>query len=143
MRLLREAFRYQDPPQRKPFVRDVTSWITRRPDRLRNEDAQQLNGVLARAPALATTAEHVRAFTGRMNDCRGRELKDWIARVQNDQVPALRSFANGLLQDLDAVVASLTQRYSSGAVEATTTNSKCSSARCSAAPASSSWAAPG
>ncbi|TYC66746.1 transposase [Streptomyces sp. CB01881] len=31
--------------------------------------------------------------------------------------PALRGFATGLLQDLDAVVASLTLHYSSGAVE--------------------------
>ncbi|MFD8755671.1 transposase [Kitasatospora sp. NPDC059577] len=31
--------------------------------------------------------------------------------------PAVRSFATGLLQDLDAVVAGLTLSYSSGAVE--------------------------
>ncbi|MGI5255523.1 hypothetical protein [Actinacidiphila glaucinigra] len=34
-----------------------------------------------------------------------------------DQVPALTAFATGLLQDLDAVVAGLSLRYSSGAVE--------------------------
>ncbi|MGW4898010.1 ISL3 family transposase [Kitasatospora sp. NPDC004240] len=117
VRRLREAFPDQDPPRRKPSVRDVTSWITRRPDRLRDEDAQQLKEVLARVPVLATTAEHVRAFAELMNDRRGRELKDWITRVQQDQVPALRSFATGLLQDLDAVVAGLTLSYSSGAVE--------------------------
>ncbi|MEU5812104.1 transposase [Streptomyces sp. NPDC047718] len=117
VRRLREAFPQQDPPRRKTSVRDVTSWITRRPDRLRDEDAQQLKEVLARVPVLATTAEHVRAFAELMNDRRGRELKDWITRVQQDQVPALRSFANGLLQDLDAVVAGLTLSYSSGAVE--------------------------
>lgn len=49
-------------------------------------------------PGTATAAEPVRAFAEPMNDRRGRELKDWITRVQQDQVPALRSFANGLLQ---------------------------------------------
>ncbi|WP_395292207.1 ISL3 family transposase [Kitasatospora hibisci] len=62
VRRLREAFPNQDPPRRKASVRDVTSWITRHPDRLRDEDAQQLKEVLARVPVLATTTEHVRAF---------------------------------------------------------------------------------
>lgn len=52
-----------------------------------------------------------------MNNRRGHQLKDWIIRVQQDQVPALQSFATGLLQELDAVVTGLTLRYSSGAVE--------------------------
>jgi hypothetical protein len=37
--------------------------------------------------------------------------------VQADDVPALHGFVNGLGQDLDAVVAGLSLRYSSGAVE--------------------------
>ncbi|MFF2548719.1 ISL3 family transposase [Kitasatospora sp. NPDC058063] len=117
VRRLREAFPHQDPPRRKPSVRDVTSWITRHPDRLPTDAGQQLKEILARVPALATTAEHVRVFAELMNERRGRELKEWIARVQLDKVPALRSFAAGLLQDLDAVVAGLSLSYSSGAVE--------------------------
>ncbi|QHA02072.1 ISL3 family transposase [Streptomyces broussonetiae] len=117
IRQLREAFPHQDPPRRKPSVRDVTGWITRHPDRLDDADAQQLKEILARVPALARTADHVRDFAELMNDRRGHQLKDWIARVRQDQVPALQSFATGLLQDLDAVVAGLTLRYSSGAVE--------------------------
>ncbi len=98
-------------------MRDVTGWITRHPDRLNSDDTQQLKEILARVPALARTSEHVRAFAELMNDRRGHQLKDWIAHVQDDQVPALQTFATGLLQDLDAVVAGLTLRYSSGAVE--------------------------
>jgi transposase len=114
---LREAFPHQAPPRRRPSVRDVTGWITRHPDRLDADDAQQLKQILTRVPALATTVEHVRAFAELMNNLRGHQLKDWITRVQHDQVPALQTFATGLLQDLDAVVAGLTLRYSSGAVE--------------------------
>ncbi|MGW8989128.1 transposase [Streptomyces zhihengii] len=114
---LRNAFPRQDPPRRKPSVRDVTRWITRHPDRLNADDAQRLKEILARVPALAATSEHVRAFAKLMNHHRGRHLKQWISAVQNDQVPALASFATGLLPDLDAVVAGLSLRYSSGAVE--------------------------
>ncbi|MEU4359763.1 transposase [Streptomyces virginiae] len=114
---LRLAFPHQDPPRRKPSVRDVTGWITRHPDRLDADDAQRLKEILARVPALAATARHVRAFAELMNDRRGRQLKEWIAGVHADQVPALNTFATGLLQDLDAVVAGLSLSYSSGAVE--------------------------
>ncbi|MEV8099489.1 transposase [Kitasatospora sp. NPDC085879] len=72
---------------------------------------------MARCPALARTVEHVRAFAELMNNRRGRKLKEWIATVQADQIPAVATFAAGLLQDLDAVVAGLSLRYSSGAVE--------------------------
>ncbi|MFC8360075.1 transposase [Streptomyces griseorubiginosus] len=52
-----------------------------------------------------------------MNRRRGRDLGQWAERVQADDVPALHGFVNGLGQDLDAVVAGLSLRYSSGAVE--------------------------
>ncbi|MFK4272467.1 transposase [Streptomyces milbemycinicus] len=114
---LRIAFPRQDSPRRKPSVRDVTSWITRHPDRLDDDDAQRLKDILARCPALACAAEHVRNFAELMNHRRGRHLKTWIAAVQADPVPALHTFANGLLTDLDAIVAGLSLPYSSGVVE--------------------------
>ncbi|WP_053169172.1 hypothetical protein [Streptomyces virginiae] len=102
---LREAFPRQDPPRRKPSVRDVTRWITRHPDRLDADYAQRLKEILARVPALASTAEHVCSFAKLMNQRRGRHLNQRIAAVQGDQIPALATFATGLLPDLDAVVA--------------------------------------
>ncbi|MET7391654.1 transposase [Streptomyces sp. NPDC005529] len=114
---LRLAFPHQNPPRRMPSVRDVTGWITRHPDRLDADDAQRLKEILARVPALAATVRHVRAFAELMNDRRGRQLKEWISKVRADQVPDLNTFATGLLQDLDAVVAGLSLSYSSGAVE--------------------------
>lgn len=47
----------------------------------------------------------------------GRHLAQWIERVQADDLPALHGFVNGLGQDFDAIVAGLSLRYSSGAVE--------------------------
>ncbi|MEU4173213.1 transposase [Streptomyces sp. NPDC026665] len=114
---LRLAFPHTGPHRRKTSVRDVTGWITRHPERLDVDDAQRLKEITTRVPALASTVRHIRAFAEPMNDRRGRQLKEWIAKVHANQVPALSAFATGLLQDLDAVVASLSLKYSSGAVE--------------------------
>jgi transposase len=114
---LREAFPHDDPARKHPSVRDVTSWITRHPDRLGDDQAHQLKQILARCPALDLTAEHVRSFAELMNDHRGQDLGQWMERVQADDLPALHGFVNGPGQDLDAVVAGLSLRYSSGAVE--------------------------
>jgi transposase len=114
---LREAFPQADPPRRSPSVRDVTSWLTRHPDNLSEERAQQLKAILARCPELDQTAHHVRSFAELMNNRNGRQLDQWIADVRADDVPALHTFTTGLDQDLDAVIAGLSMRYSSGAVE--------------------------
>ncbi|MFJ8637436.1 transposase [Streptomyces sp. NPDC093568] len=113
---LRDAFPL-DPPRKAPSVRDVTSWLTRRPDRLTDDQAQRLKEILARCPALDRTAGHVRAFAELMSNRKGRDLDQWITGVQADDLPALHTFVTGLGQDLDAVVAGLSLRYSSGAVE--------------------------
>ncbi|MDX5564980.1 transposase [Streptomyces sp. ID05-04B] len=117
MRKLREVFPHADPPRRHPSVRDVTSWITRHPDKLDDDQAQRLKAVLIRCPQLDRTAQHVRSFAELMNNRQGRDLGQWIADVQADDLPALHSFVYGLGQDLDAVVTGLSLRYSSGAVE--------------------------
>ncbi|MEU6230655.1 transposase [Streptomyces sp. NPDC047042] len=98
-------------------MRDVTGWLTRHPDRLTDDQTGRLKEILARCPALDRTAHHVRAFAGLMNNRQGRNLDQWITRVQGDDLPALHTFVTGLGQDLDAVVAGLSLRYSSGAVE--------------------------
>ncbi|MEU3829814.1 transposase [Streptomyces sp. NPDC029080] len=117
VRQLREAFPRNDTPHKPPSVRDVTSWITHHPDSLDADQAQQLNDILTRCPALDRTAEHVTAFADLMNNRHGHRLNEWIARVEADDLPALHTFTAGLARDLDAVIAGLSKPYSSGAVE--------------------------
>jgi transposase len=107
------------PPPRPaaPSVRQVTGWLTRHPDRLATEDRAGRTVLFARSPALATTGRLVRDFADLMVGRRGREVKEWITRARRDGSPVLRSFAAGLLRDLDAVTAGLTLAYSSGPVE--------------------------
>ncbi|MGI5401342.1 ISL3 family transposase [Streptomyces sp. CA-135486] len=113
---LRESFPH-DAPRKAPSVRNVTSWLTRHPDRLTDDQAQQLKAILVRCPALDRTAHHVRAFAELMNNRQGKHLDQWLTNVRADDLPALHTFVTGLDQDLDAVVAGLSLRYSSGAVE--------------------------
>ncbi|MET9520254.1 hypothetical protein [Streptomyces sp. NPDC002994] len=87
--LLRKVFPYDDRPRKKPSVRDVTSWLTRHPDCLNDDQAQQLKQTLARCPALDRAGD----------------------------LSAPHTFADGLGQDLDPAVARLSRRYSSGEVE--------------------------
>jgi len=52
-----------------------------------------------------------------MNNHKSHALDQWMTSVKADNLPALHTFVTGLGQDLDAVVAGLSLRYSSGAVE--------------------------
>lgn len=102
---------------RPPTVRQVTSWITRHPTALNDEDRVGLKNLLTRCPELDTAAGHVREFgeilTGRL----GTTLPAWIDAVDASQLPGLTGFALHLLRDLDAVTAGLTLDWSSGSIE--------------------------
>ncbi|MFE2578742.1 transposase [Streptomyces sp. NPDC059378] len=93
----------------------MTGWLTRHPGRLTDDQLQQLKEILARCPALECTAHHVRAFAELMNNRQSHDLDQWMTSVKADDL--LHTFVTGLGQDLDAVVAGLSLRYSSGAVE--------------------------
>jgi transposase len=107
------------PPRRHPSTREVTSWITRHPDRVSEHQAQRLTAVLGRCPELAKTAHHVRAFAELMTTRHGDQLEEWMAKLHTDDLPDLHSFVAGLRQDIHAVVNGLTLPYSSGPVEGT------------------------
>jgi len=102
-----------------PSIRQVTGWLTRHPDSLDEDERLQRKAILTRSPALAATARHVSEFAQMLTGRHGDRLQDWITDVASTDAPPLRSFANGLRHDLDAVTAGLTTDYSSGAVEGT------------------------
>jgi transposase len=59
-----------------------------------------------------------------MREHRGEDLPAWIARVEQDDLPHLRQFANALLHDYEAVTAGLSTSWSSGQVEGQVTRVK-------------------
>ncbi|UDL97034.1 transposase [Streptomyces longhuiensis] len=104
-------------PPRAPSVRQVTSWLTRHPATLTEEDLTGLKEVLARCPELDKAAGHVRDFGEMLSSRLGSTLPTWIDAVDASRLPGLTGFALHLLRDLDAVTAGLTLHWSSGSIE--------------------------
>jgi transposase len=104
-------------PPAPPTVRDLTSWLTRHPDSLTEDERPRLKAVLDRCPELQAASGQVRAFARMLTRLTGQDLPQWISHAKAAALPGLSSFAKGLEQDLDAVTAGLTTRWNSGPVE--------------------------
>ncbi|MGW1888311.1 transposase [Streptomyces sp. NPDC001970] len=112
------------PSARPPGVRKVTGRITRNPDRVSDDDRQKLKSILARCPEPEAATGHVRSFAAMMAIRSADRLPAWIAAAPADESHGLRSFADGLMTDLDAVVLGLSTEWSSGCVEGRVTDIK-------------------
>jgi transposase len=104
-------------PPAPPTVRDVTNWLTRRPDTLTQDEKPRLQAILDRCPELQAASGQVRAFATMITELTGQDLPQWMATARNAALPGISSFAKGLEQDLDAVTNGLTMPWSSGPVE--------------------------
>ena len=105
-----------------PSTRQITRWLLSRPAALYEDDQAQLAGLQDRCPHLDALAGHVRSFAEMMTQHRGQhELEGWLVAVEGSDLPELRSFANGIRRDLQAVTNGLTLPYSSAAVEGNVT----------------------
>ncbi|MEV4251437.1 hypothetical protein AB0J63_49670 [Streptosporangium canum] len=107
----------QLPAPSAPTVREVTGWMTRRPDSLAEDERLQLKALPARRPEPRAACDHVRTFATMPTRLTGHDLTRWISEVRVNELPGISSFARGLEQDLDAVVQGLTSPWNSGSVE--------------------------
>jgi len=104
-------------PPAPPTVRDVTSWLCRRPDTLTEDEKPRLKAILDRCPELQAASDQVRAFAAMITHLTGENLPQWIDTARTTGLPGISSFAKGLEKDLDAVTNGLTMNWSSGPVE--------------------------
>jgi hypothetical protein len=116
-------------PPAPPSRQQVTRWILTDPARLDGGQQAQLAGTCGRCPELEALAGHVTAFakilTRRAGDHPGASLDDWLAAAAaSPGQPELRSFANGIHRDYQAVRNALTLPWSSGRVEGLNTRTK-------------------
>nr|WP_231500431.1 hypothetical protein [Saccharothrix sp. NRRL B-16314] len=65
------------------------------PGNIADDDQRWLDEILTRSPELIALAGHVRSFATMMCDLRGERLEEWMAAVENDDLPALHSFVTG------------------------------------------------
>lgn len=117
LRQFRTTARVPQPPRKPPSVRRVVGWIMTDPKTMDPADQKRLDAILATSPHLTALAGHVRAFATMMCALRGQDLEAWMAVVDADDQPALRSFVVGLRRDQGAVTAGLTLPWNSGPVE--------------------------
>jgi transposase len=108
------------PPPPVPKTRQVTRLLLTRPDRLQPDEQAQLADIRAQCPHLDSLAGHIAAFAEMMANLTGAaDLDKWLAAVEADDQPELRSSATGIRNDKEAVINGLTLPYSSGRVEGT------------------------
>ncbi|MFD9387258.1 transposase [Streptomyces collinus] len=119
---------------RPPSARAVARWKLTHPDALTERDQLQLKAALANCPEMTALTEHVRSFAHMVTELEGERLQEWIesARAATD-LPSPSRFAQRLERDLDAVIAGLTLPWNSGVGRGMSTESRCSSVRCSVA----------
>ena len=113
-----------EPPPVPPSTREMTGWITRRPENLTEDQQVKLKAVLSRCPELDAVHGHVRSFGSMLTSGSAAGLDEWIAAVRTSSLPALPGFARGLAGDLDAVRAGLSLSYNSGVNEGRVTDLK-------------------
>jgi transposase len=116
-------------PPAPPSKRQVTRWMLTNPARLDEDQQAQLAAICGRCPELDALAGHVTAFakmlTRRAPGRPGAGLDDWLAAARAAPAqPELRSFANGIRRDYQAVRNALTLPWSSGRVEGRNTRTK-------------------
>ncbi|MEV2242806.1 ISL3 family transposase [Micromonospora sp. NPDC049891] len=103
---------------RVPSARRITAWIMRPGHKLTDDDRADLTDARHRCPDLDTVAGLARGFAALVrHQGTGQHLDAWINRARHAGYPEIRGFAAGLASDRDAVVAGLTQPWSSGPVE--------------------------
>jgi transposase len=117
LRRFRDGRATPTPAPKPPTMREATRWILTRPDHLDEDNTLALKGILARSPELKRLAAHIRDFAVMMTTLQGHDIEGWITAVEQDQLPALTSFASTLRRDIDAVRNGLTLTHNSGPVE--------------------------
>jgi transposase len=105
------------PPKRPPTASQVAHWITFKEEQRLDWQQRYLTQLCEADPQIAQTYELIQEFTTMLRERKGERLDAWLQRVEDQGVSELKSFAQGLKRDYDAVKAGLTLEWSQGAVE--------------------------
>jgi transposase len=105
------------PPKRPPTASQVAHWITFKEDQRLDWQQQYLVQLCEADQEIRETYELIQSFTTMLRERKGEQLDAWLTQVETQGVSELKSFAQGLKKDYDAVKAGLTLTWSQGAVE--------------------------
>jgi transposase len=100
-----------------PTAKQVSRWITLPQDRRLDWQNAYLERLFQVDPIIAQTASLMVDFATMLREREGERLDEWLAQVEQQDVAELKSFAQGLRKDYDAVKTGLTSIWSNGQVE--------------------------
>ncbi|GGY13288.1 transposase [Streptomyces minutiscleroticus] len=112
------------PPAPARSVFEVSRLLMSRPEHLDEDQRTFVKHLRNRCPELATLHDRIHSFATVFTEKRITLLDRWITRVKTDGIPQLVRYANGLLDDLDAVRAGVALPHSSGVAEGRVTDLK-------------------
>ncbi len=106
------------PERVKIWSAKKVSLLLGKPFESLDEDEQHfLRCFYKHCPAANKASQLARKFKEMTDKLRKKKLAPWIAMAKASGIAAIKSFANGLLQDYDAVKAAVSLKWSNGQVE--------------------------
>jgi len=98
-------------------ARKVSVLISQSFEDLKEEEQNFLRTLYKRSPEIKQASQLVRRFKKMTDELRKKKLDGWIKDAKECQAPAMKTFANGLQRDYDAVKAAVSLKWSNGQVE--------------------------
>lgn len=103
--------------KRGPTPLQVARWMTFTTQQRLDWQNDSLTRLCQAAPLIQETCDLMQQFATMLRERQGERFDAWLTQVQQQGVAALKSFAQGLQKDYDAVKAGLTREWSNGQVE--------------------------
>ncbi|HKC66273.1 MAG TPA: transposase [Pyrinomonadaceae bacterium] len=93
------------------------AWILLRSEQLKDEEKKVVDDLCLFLPEVRRAQELAKGFFGIVRERKADELRAWLIDALQSQIPEFMNFANGIMQDLQAVKAALSYEWSQGQVE--------------------------
>lgn len=100
-----------------PTAKNVAALFMRHEQKLDEEQEAYLDRLCEADETLADTRRLTQEFAEMVRRLEGEDLDGWLKDAEESRSTAMRSFAAGLRNDLDAVRAGLMEKWSNGPVE--------------------------
>jgi transposase len=105
------------PPKRPPTASQVAHWITFKEEQRLEWQKKYLTQLCEGDQEIREANELILEFTTMLRERKGERFDAWLEKVEQQGISELRSFAQSLKKDYDAVKAGLTVEWSQGQVE--------------------------
>ncbi|MGA9994458.1 MAG: ISL3 family transposase [Pyrinomonadaceae bacterium] len=109
--------RNRDAPQAPLPSPRQAAWMLLRPEQLKAEEKKVVDDLCQFFPEVRSAQELARGFFAIVREHKAGELRAWLIEAVKSQIPEFINFANGIMQDLQAVKAALIYDWSQGQVE--------------------------